>query len=66
MTTQAINRYRGKHASEINSFDKAYNQANFDIADTITKGIVQQFPEKFDREPSEVEPVSSKEVETKE
>jgi hypothetical protein len=66
MTTQAINRFRGKHASEINSFDKAYNHATFDVADTLTKGIVYQFPEKFDREPTEVEPVTSIEVETKE
>lgn len=65
MTTLAINRYRGKHASEINSFEKAYNRATNDIADVITKGIVKQFPEKFDREPIEAEPISANQTESK-
>lgn len=48
MTTQAISRFKGKHSAEIGTFDKAYDYAIFDLADTITKGIVEQFPDKFD------------------
>jgi hypothetical protein len=50
MTNMAINRFRKKHYDEINSFDKAYSHAMNDIADVLTKGIVAQFPEQFDKE----------------
>ncbi len=51
MTKQAITRFRGQHEVEINTFDKAYHHSMYELADTITKAIVGQFPEKFDREP---------------
>lgn len=51
MTNMAINRYRQKHYDEINSFDKAYTHAMNDIADVLTKGIVRQHPEQFDKLP---------------
>ena len=68
MTTQAIARYRGKHATEINTFDKTSDYSMYDLADTISKGIVAQFPEKFDREPVEEKapaPTPAKTSETK-
>ena len=51
MTNMAINRFRKKHNDEIASFDKAYTHAMFDIADVLTKGIVNQHPEQFDKLP---------------
>lgn len=51
MTNMAINRFRKKHNDEINSFDKAYTHAMNDIADVLTKGIVLQHPEQFDKLP---------------
>ena len=58
MTNMAINRLRKKHGNEIESFDKAYVHAMNDIADVITKGIVKQHPEQFDKTP---EPESASE-----
>jgi hypothetical protein len=51
MTNMAINRLRKKHNDEINSFDKAYVHAMNDIADVLTKGIVRQHPDQFDKLP---------------
>jgi hypothetical protein len=51
MTNMAINRFRKKHSDEINSFDKAYAHAMNDVADVLTKGIVRQHPEQFDKLP---------------
>jgi hypothetical protein len=51
MTNMAINRFRKKHNDEINSFDKAYTHAMNDVADVLTKGIVRQHPEQFDKLP---------------
>ncbi len=45
----ATARYRKKHNEEIEAFDKAHNYAMHDLADYITKGIVDEFPEKFDK-----------------
>ncbi len=51
MTNMAINRVRKKHTDEIGSFDKAYAHAMNDVADVLTKGIVSQHPEQFDKLP---------------
>jgi len=51
MTNMAINRTRKKHSEEIASFDKAYAHAMNDVADVLTKGIVSQHPEQFDKLP---------------
>ena len=64
ITGIAGNRIQKKHAEEIKSFDKAYNQATYDIADVLTKGIVKQYPEQFDKEPGQV--ADKKEEETEE
>lgn len=50
VTGIAGNRMKGKHQDEIKSFDKAYNQAMYDIADVLTKGIVSQYPNQFDKD----------------
>lgn len=47
--TQAMARYRKQHDNEIKSFDKTYNHAIYDVSDSITKGIVSQYPDKFDK-----------------
>jgi hypothetical protein len=60
ITNMSINRLRKKHGEEIASFDKAYTNAVNDIADSLTKGIVRQFPEQFDKLP-EPEVVAVKE-----
>lgn len=49
ITNMAIHRLRRKHNEEIGSFDKAYYHAMNDIADVLTKGIVRQFPDQFDK-----------------
>jgi len=49
MTNMAIHRFKKKHGDEINSFDKAYSHAINDVADVLTKGIVLQHPEQFDK-----------------
>ena len=56
MTNMSINRYRKKHEDEINSFDKAYTHAMNDIADVLSKGIVRQHPEQFDKLPEAERP----------
>lgn len=47
--TQAMNKFKRKHVEEIESFDKAYSHAMYDLADYITNGIVKQNPDKFDK-----------------
>ena len=49
ITNMSIHRFRKKHNDEIGSFDKAYTHAMNDIADVLTKGIVKQHPEQFDK-----------------
>lgn len=56
ITNMVIHRVRKKHNDEIGSFDKAYHHSMNDIADVITKGIVKQHPEQFDKT-NESEPV---------
>lgn len=41
------NRFKNKFKEETIAFDKANNHAMYEIANTITKGIVKQFPDKF-------------------
>jgi hypothetical protein len=50
ITGIAGNRIKKKHDEEIKSFDKAYAHAQYDIADLLTKGIVEQFPTQFDKD----------------
>lgn len=53
ITNMAIHRFRKKHSDEIGSFDKAYTHAMNDIADVLTKGIVNHYPEQFDKAPAQ-------------
>jgi hypothetical protein len=50
ITGIAGNRLKKNHQEEIKSFDKAYTLAMYDVADVLTKGIVNQYPEKFDKD----------------
>lgn len=47
--TQAMAKANRKHQEEIETFDKAYNHAMYELADFITSGIVRQHPDKFDK-----------------
>lgn len=46
---QAMSKVKRSHKEEIAAFDKAYNHAMYDLADFLTRGIVEQNPDKFDR-----------------
>lgn len=46
-TDDAVARLSGDYQADIEAFDKVVDQA-MEIADTLSDGIITQFPEKFD------------------
>lgn len=45
-TKEAVDRLRGDYADDVTNFDAIYNQAMM-MADTLSNGIVSQFPQRF-------------------